>query len=172
MESLTPIFLVTLGALGSLCAIAIWSPRKLPARVAALVLTGLLVPLGYGALSELLARPKPVAHEWALAHVDRATVLGVSFDEGKAIYLWLGLEGSREPRYYVLPWQPALAGKLQEGVAAAIGESASVAIEHPFSETDLAGLAALNVELVRPPGLPPKQPPVRARVFNPGAGRY
>ena len=51
-----------------LAAVAGWaavsSAGRLPRKIAALVALALLVPAGYGSVSELLGRPKPASSAW------------------------------------------------------------------------------------------------------------
>jgi len=131
-----------------LAAIAIRAPRAIALRIAALVITAAFLPFVYLGLTEILARPKPMTHEWFNASAKNAMVLGVSLDEGKAIYLWLRVDDSLEPRYYRLPWQQRNAEKLQKAV-------------------EEANQGEINVELVRPPVPPMKHPPPPPRIFNP-----
>ena len=133
MNDMFILFAVVLLVVALLATIAIWSQRRTPIRTLAVVLTALFVPIGYLGLSELLSQPKPMQHEWFKRNVDEATVLGVSVREDEAIYLWLRLDDSLEPRYYVLPWQQQLAEKLQNLVDEAIRDGAAVTISDPFS---------------------------------------
>ena len=48
----------------ALAAIAIWSRRKAPWKIAALGLVALILPLGYFAYIDLLAKPKPMRLEF------------------------------------------------------------------------------------------------------------
>lgn len=136
-------------------------------RSIAVLLTAFLVPIGYMAVTELLSQPKPMAHEWFKRHVDEAIVLGVSVREGEAIYLWLRLDDSLEPRYYVLPWQQQLAEKLQNVVDEAIQDGAAVTIANPFSRKTFDDLGSMNVQIIRPPQPPMKPPAPPPQFFNP-----
>lgn len=167
MSSLYLFFCALLAVIAVLASIAIWSPRRVRLRATAVVLTALFVPLGYFTLTEILSQPKPMEHEWFKSHVDEATVLGVSFDEGNAIYLWLRIEESMQPRYYMLPWKPVLAERLQNYVDEAIRENAQVKIRNPFSKRSFDDLGDLNVEIILPPKLPGKLPPMPPRIVNP-----
>ncbi len=167
MKVLFIIFIALLGVTALLATIAIWSQRRTPVRTLAVVLTGLFVPIGYLTVTELLSQPKPMQHEWFKRHVDEATLLGVSVRENQAIYLWLRLDDSLEPRYYVLPWQQQLAEKLQNLVDEAIRDGASVTISNPFSRKSFDDLGSMNVRIIRPPQ-PPLQPPSPPpQFFNP-----
>jgi hypothetical protein len=79
-------------------AIAIWTPRVAWVRMSAVIITALMMPLAYMSFTLLMSKPKPISLEWYERNAPRATVLGVSLDEGRAIYLWLMLDGETEPR--------------------------------------------------------------------------
>ena len=167
-----PLYLLFAGATvlaALLAAIAIRAPRAMPLRIAALAITTAFLPFAYLGLNEILARPKPVTHEWFNSSAKQAMVLGVSLDEGKAIYLWLRLDGSREPRYYRMPWQVRNAQKLQSAVEQAIDEDGIVRLFNPFAKDSWTNQGEINVEIVRPRVPPLKHPPPRPRIFNPRA---
>jgi len=167
MNDLFLLFAVLLGLVALLASIAIWSQRRTPIRSVAVILTALFIPIGYLGVVELLSQPKPMRHEWFKRHVDEATLLGVSVREGEAIYLWLRLDESLEPRYYVLPWQQQLAEKLQMLVDEAIRDGAAVTISNPFSRKSFDDLGSMNIQIVRPPQLPMKPPSPPPQFFNP-----
>jgi len=168
MDSLIYIFVATVAVVAILATISIWSPRRTRIRVVAVVMTALFLPLGYVELIELLSNPKPMSYEWFKTDAEFATVLGVSFDEGTAIYLWLRLENELKPRYYVLPWRNQLAQRLEEAVDDAVSKNSSVVIPTPFSPKSLEELGNMNIQII-PPAIPPtKTPPfAKPRVFNP-----
>ena len=97
-----------------LASIAAWAPRKTWVRVNALVITLLIMPIGFLQVTEMLSRPKPANYECLRRHVDKVTVLSASFREKQAIYLWVRFDGDTKPRYYSLPWSNRLAENLQE----------------------------------------------------------
>jgi len=132
MDNLIYIFIASVGIAAVLATIAIWSPRRTRIRIVAIVVTALFLPLGYVELVELLSKPKPMRFEWFENDAEFATVLGVSFEEGQAIYLWLRLEDELKPRYYVLPWRGKLAERLEEAVDDAISKNSTVVIPSPF----------------------------------------
>ncbi len=167
MKVLFVIFIALLAVTALLATIAIWSQRRASVRTLAVVLTGLFIPIGYLTVTELLSQPKPMQHEWFKRHVDEATLLGVSVRENQAIYLWLRLDDSLEPRYYVLPWQQQLAEKLQNLIDEAIREGASVTISNPFSRKSFDDLGSMNMHIVRPPQPPMKPPSPPPQFFNP-----
>lgn len=167
MKELFIVFSSLLLVVAMLATISIWSHRRAGVRILAVVLTALFIPLGYFGVTELLSQPKPMHHEWFKRHVDEATLLGVSVREGEAIYLWLRLDDSLEPRYYVLPWQRQLAEKLQNLIDEAIRDGASVTISNPFSRNAFDNLGSLNARIIRPPTPPMKPPSPPPQFFNP-----
>ena len=167
MEVLTLLFAALVGIGALLATIAIWAPRAPFIRSAAVVVTAVFIPLSYLGLNELLSKPKPMAHEWFERNAGEATVLGVSLNEGKAIYLWLRLDSSLEPRYYVLPWETKFAEQLQELVEEAIEQGAMVRMVNPFSRKSFQDLGDLNLQVVPPEILPHKPPPHPPQIFNP-----
>ena len=158
MEHLIYFFTATVALFALLATVAIWSPRKTHIRVVALVSTALLLPLAYLQLTELLSRPKPINFEWFEREALNAVVLGASFEEGKAIYLWLQLDSSTEPRYYSMPWRQELAERLEQAVDDAISRGSTVTIATPFSPKSLEELGNLNIEIIPPPVPPTKMP--------------
>lgn len=159
MDSVYIFFCVLLALVAVLASIAVWSPRQARLRAVAVALVAAFVPVGYLTLTEILSQPKPMTHEWYKRQVDEATLLSMSFDEGKAIYLWLALEGSREPRYYRLPWTPVLAQKLQHYVDEGMRNGGKVVIKDPFVKRSYDELGEINVDIKLPPQLPGKLPP-------------
>ena len=154
MESLTLLFAGLLAVSALLAGIAVRSGISLKMRVGAVALTGLFIPLTYLALNELRSQPKPVGSEYLQKSKTDAELLGFSLDEDKAIYLWLRLPDTPEPRYYVLPWRTRDAEQLQELTRLALREGGTVRIKTPFAQR--RGGGELNLEFVKPPALPEK----------------
>lgn len=167
MDSLIYLFVALVFISGLLASIAIWAPRRTLPRAFSVILVLLIVPLSYLTILELLSKPKPMNFELFADNIQEAEVLGVSLDEGRAIYLWLRLDGAIEPRYYILPWRQQLAEKLQSLIDDAITEDGSVKIRNPFSRDFYTELGDLNMEIVLPEVPPQKPPPPPARIFNP-----
>jgi len=168
MELLVYLFAATVGLFALLATIAIWSPRRTTIRAVSLAATAALLPLGYVELVELLSRPKPMDFEWFHRDTEKAVVLGHSFEEGKAIYLWLRLDKDPEPRYYVLPWRQDLAERIQETTDDAVSRGSTVTITTPFSPKSLEELGRLNMDIVPPVVPPTKMPPFeRPEVLDP-----
>jgi hypothetical protein len=167
IDPLYLVFAAVTAVAGFLAAIAIRAPRATPLRVAAVALAAAFLPLAYLGLNENLARPKPASHEWFKASAEQATVLGMSLEEGKAIYLWVRLDASLEPRYYRMPWQAKNAQKLQSAMEQAIDEDGIVRLFNPFSRDSWTNQGEINIEIVRPPVPPLKHPQPAPRIFNP-----
>ncbi|HET6469771.1 MAG TPA: hypothetical protein VFG43_15460 [Geminicoccaceae bacterium] len=128
-----PLFFALAAVLAAvLGSFAVWSPRRLRVKATALCAAGLFMPLGYAGFADLLSRPKPVEFEWWLAHAEEATVLSSHVREGEALYLWLKVEGSDEPRAYRLPWNRQLAQQLQDASREAESNGSGVRMRLPF----------------------------------------
>ena len=168
MSVLFYIFAAATAIAAVLATIAIWAPRRARVRIAATAITTLFLPIVYAQVVEVLGKPKPVSFEWYERNVERAALLGVSLEEGKAIYLWLRLDGSLEPRAYVVPWSLRLAEKLEDAVDEAVRRRAGIVITKPFFKKSLEEQGDLNIE-IRPPPTPPLKgtPPPPPQIFNP-----
>lgn len=151
----------------ALASIAIWAPRPARVRILAVTMTLLFIPVAYVELAELLSKPKPMSFEWYYRNTDKAILLGTTLDEGKAIYLWLRLDGSLEPRNYKIPWNLRLAEKLEEAYEDAVKRNSTIVLRKPFWRRSLDEWGDLNVEIIPPPLPPQKNPPPAPRFFNP-----
>jgi hypothetical protein len=166
MSNLPFLFATAVAVAMALGSIAIWAPRRLVAKVAALGTFALFLPIGFAGWSDLLSRPKPVAYEWFQARSDEATVLAGTVREGESIYVWLQLDGADEPRSYELPWDREQAQQLQEAMRSAENDGTGVRMRLPFEPT-------LDPEepkfyALPQPALPPKDAPKQtARRFVP-----
>jgi len=174
VSSFVPLFAGLALLAGGLASLTVWAQRRPAAKLAALSLAALLLPLGYVALADLPGRPKPVRDEWLHARATEAVVLAFELDEGRAIHLWLRLPGVDEPRAYRLPWSLPLARQLQEASRAAEKSGTAVAMRHPF-ESSLDDREPKVYPLPQP-ALPPKEVPGDALVLpprpaGPGSGR-
>jgi len=135
MKDLIPLF-AALGLLAAILAhIAIWSPRNLWVKVGALATTVAFMPIAYASLSTMLSRPKPIELEWSRHQLAEAAVLGARLEEGKAIYVWLGMDGVDEPRAYVLPWSQELAKQLHGAQRTAEQSGTQVLMRKPFENS-------------------------------------
>ncbi len=167
MDILFYVFAGATGVAAALAAIAIWAPRPTRVRVVALCIVALFIPVVYAQSIEMLSKPKPASFEWYERAADNAELLGVSFAEGRSIYLWLRIPGALEPRSYVIPWSLKLAQKLEDAVDGAVRSRSSIILKNPCFRRSLEEWGDLNVE-INPPPLPPlKKPPPPARGFNP-----
>jgi len=135
MKDLIPLF-VTLGALATVLAnIAIWSPRSMMVKVAALAATAAFLPVAYASLSAMLSRPKPIEMEWSHQQLAEASVLGARMEENKAIFVWLEMDGVDEPRAYVLPWSKEMAKQLHGAQRLAEQSGTEVRMRMPFENS-------------------------------------
>jgi hypothetical protein len=167
MDLLFHLFAVTALVAAALAALAIWAPRRTAVRIAALAAVTLFLPVAYVQSIELLSKPKPVSLEWYRRDAAGAQVLGVSLDEGRAIYLWLRLDGTKEPRAYSLPWNVGIAQQLEHAIDEAVRRGAIIILRKPFYRPSLEDLGELNVEITPPPLGPQKAPPLPPQFFNP-----
>ena len=159
MQDLIPLYVV-IGSLAAILAnIALWAPRRIWVKIGALATITALLPTVYLSLSEMLSRPKPIEIEWANRELAEATVLGAQLDEGKAIYVWLGLEGYDEPRAYTLPWDEQLAKQLHGAERSAEQNGTRVKMRLPFEDSfDKRGA---RFYAAPPPPPPEKQRPTQ-----------
>ena len=132
MDSLIYHFALALVLAATLSSVAIRAPGAVWMRAGVFAVAALYIPIAYAAYADLLARPKPVAMEWIHRAADEAVVVASDIREGEAIYLWLALEGVREPRSYRLPWDRKLALELQSAQRAAEGTQNGVRFSMPF----------------------------------------
>lgn len=88
------------------------------------------------ASSQLLSLPKPIGHEWLKQNVNKAIVLAVDIQEGRAIYLWLKLDDSDKPLYYSMPWDLKVALQLQRAMAEAEEMGGRLGMHSPFDYED------------------------------------
>ncbi len=151
----------------TLASLAIWAPRPARVRFLALALVIMFIPLGYAQFAEMLSKPKPMNFEWFERNADKALILGMHFDEGQAIYLWLKLSGDVEPRYYKVPWNLRLAEKLEELIEGAVRQNSALVIDKPFQKRSVEDWGDLNVEIIPPPVPPFKRPQSPNRIINP-----
>ncbi len=135
MSELTALFAGLGGLAFVLANIAIWSPRRLRVKLGALITAAVFLPAAYLSLSEMLSRPKPVGKEWVRREIAEATVLGSQMQEGRAIYVWLAMEGVEEPRAYALPWDEKVARQLHGARRNAEASGTRVKMRMPFEQS-------------------------------------
>ncbi|MGI9524688.1 MAG: hypothetical protein ACR2PG_23915 [Hyphomicrobiaceae bacterium] len=167
MDVMFYLFFGTVAGMMTLASIAIWSPRRVWIRTVALAIGLGMLPLGYMSLAQLLSKPKPKQLAWFERNVARAHILGISFAEGKAIYLWMRLPGSIEPRYYSFPWSQKIAESLQDEMEAASKQNGKLMVIKPFANEIFEQQGGLNTKIVPPPVLPMKPPRIPGEAYNP-----
>jgi hypothetical protein len=138
-----------------LAAISIWSHRKLWAKLSAVLATALFIPAIYLSYADLLSRPKPANLEWWHRSASEATVVGSRLREGEAIYVWIEIADTDEPRAYKLPWQQEMAKQLYGAQREAEANGTKVQMRLPFANR-VESQEPLFYALPQPP-LPPKQ---------------
>ena len=142
-------------------------------RFASALIFVILIGVVYGGSIELLSRPKPLRLEWR--NPAEAKVLGSSIQEGKAIYVWLQVGDSPEPRAYALPWSTKAAQQLQDATESGKRKGTGVQVSLPFQA---AGNATGERKFYAPPqqALPdksygPNQPILYNHPETTGRGR-
>ena len=156
MDQLTYLFTAVVLIASMLASVAIWAPRATWVKVGALCLTAALLPTTYGAFVVLLGKPKPVSLEWAEDNTPAATVLGASWREDEAIYLWLRFDDALEPRAYVLPWSRTKAQQLQGAMRQANANASSVRMRRLSESSQDSDESVFYAE--PQPALPAKTP--------------
>jgi len=154
MDSLNYLYGAMVLVAAALGAIAIGTPRRLALRAGAVVLSGMLMVVGYASFAELLGRPKPASLEWASAAAGEATVVASDMREGKAIYLWLRKDGADAPRAYVLPWSMQAGKALHRATAEAEAKGTEVRMRLPLTAMEDESEPVFYVS--PQPALPPK----------------
>ena len=132
MQDLPYLFGITVVLAATLAIFAIAAPRRLLLRAVAVLVAALFMPAAYLSQSALLSRPKPTALEWVQRTAPEATVLGATYIEGKAIFIWLQLPGTEEPRAYVMGWSQRLAEQLTQARRESEGRGEPVRMRKPF----------------------------------------
>lgn len=160
MNELLYVFSVAVILATLLANIGIWAPRRPWVRVSALFTAALFIPLAYASAAALLSRPKPVSLEWVRGVTQEAAVLGSSIREGEAIYVWLQMPDSVEPRAYTIPWNRDIAQQLQEARAEAERQGTGLQMRLPFEES--WDTREPKFYASPQPQLPPKEPPPAA----------
>ena len=140
-----------------LANIGIWAPRRLWVRLGALVVAALFIPVAYASTAALLSRPKPVSLEWARGNTEEAAVLGSSINEGQAIYVWLQMPWSVEPRAYRLPWNRDVAQQLEQARREADRQGTGMVMRLPFEQS--FDTQEPKFYALPQPQLPPKDAP-------------
>lgn len=123
----------TLAAL--LSSIAIWAPRSVKIKVAALISAAMFLPIGYISLNDILSRPKPMQLETAHRQLEQVGVVSSLMKEDVGIFLWLQLPEIEEPRSYKLPWSEDMAKQLHKAQQDAEAQGTNVQMKKPFEKT-------------------------------------
>lgn len=155
MSALAAVYAAGTALVLLLALLAVLGPRPAWWRWAAVLLAAAFVALGLFAFGELAGRPKPVALAWLEGRAETATVLGHLVREGEGIYLWLQLDGTPEPRAYVLPWDRRTAEELVRAAREAEERRSGLAVRLPF-EPSLEDREPRFYPLPQP-ALPPKE---------------
>lgn len=117
-------------------------------------LAALVLGYAYAAGAELLGRPKPLRLAGFERGVENATVIGSTYEEGRAIYLWLILPGSAVPRAYVLPWSQEAAEDLLRAEEAAGANGTRVMVRNPFRHGEAGAEGSFDAPA---PPIPPEK---------------
>ncbi len=163
MTELFHLFAASAALAAVLAAISIWSHRKLWAKISAVLTTALFIPAIYLSYADLLSRPKPASLEWWNRDASEATVVGSKLREGEAIYVWIELAETDEPRAYRLPWQQELAKQLYGAQREAEAKGTKVRMRLPFKQ---------RTEDREPVFYAQPQPPLPPKRADQGTGRY
>ena len=134
MTELFYLFAASAALASVLAVISVWSHRKLWTKISAIVATALFIPTIYFSYADLLSRPKPTDLEWWNRDAGEATVISAKLREGEAIYLWIEMPASDEPRAYRLPWAQELAKQLYGAQREAETRGTKVKMRLPFKE--------------------------------------
>ncbi len=128
-------FVIATALAAALASIAIWSPRSLKLKVAALLCATAFLPIGYFSLNDILSRPKPVLLETVHRDIEQVQVISSLMKEDEAIYLWLQIPEVDEPRSYRLPWSDETAKELHKAMQEAEHDGTEVKMNKPFEKT-------------------------------------
>lgn len=118
-----------------LAGITLWARVRRWMKVLCLGLTAIWFVTAYGALADLLSRPKPVDLEFANSKVAEAEVIAGRIIENEAIFVWLGLENEVQPRAYQLPWDLQLAEELRKALEEGKANGTQAFMRLPFEPT-------------------------------------
>ena len=127
-------FVIAATLAGLLATIAIWSPRSVKLKVAALLCATLFLPLGYISLNDILSRPKPMSLESAHKQLEEVKIVSALMKEDVGIYLWLQIPEITEPRSYKLPWSEDAAKQLHKAQQEAESNGTEVKMKKPFEK--------------------------------------
>lgn len=151
------IAIIAAAAVTSWLSVTISRSRARILSVAALVSLAVLLPYAYW---DTLSRPKALDDE--TRKDEEVAVLAYVADPGNSLWLWLGLPGVAEPRYYVMPWGEEarkMTQKLQEGKE----KGQQMMMKNPF-EPSLEN--ERSVHPMPQPALPQKEEPQKPKEYG------
>lgn len=132
MQSLPYFFAAVALLAAALAALTLRARRRPLFKVTALGLAMALMTVFYVSAADLLGRPKAVGIEYLRGRAEQATVVAAKLDEGRAIYVWLALEGASEPRAYVLPWDEKRAREMMKAKGEVEAKGGELRMRRPF----------------------------------------
>ncbi|MEO1089599.1 MAG: hypothetical protein AAFX81_03120 [Pseudomonadota bacterium] len=132
MTSVPMFYAVMVIVAGLIAGVCLWARVRRELKAFVLGLTVFWFALAYGALTELLSRPKPVGFEFAQAAMTEADVLAGDVIEDEAIFVWLKFEGVSEPRAYSMPFDREAAEQLRQALAEGERSGVGVRMRLPF----------------------------------------
>ena len=139
-------------------AITIWSRKDIKYKVLSLLIGTFSYFVSYGAMIEILSRPKPKNLELLNKYANELTLLHVNWVEGEAIYLLVQLDDLDEPRLYKFPWNASQAQEYDEMLEKGRENGEEVKIANPFYPTNAEERKTLIYTAPAKP-LPPKEAP-------------
>ncbi len=166
MENIPILYLLHICLAGLLVAIAIWARRSIGPRVASIALLFAFVLVGYVSLVSLLGRPQPIEYASFEDSEEHATVIAASIEEGNAIYLWLRVPGTSQPRYYRMDWDHEVATSLKRAIDQSLRNNTSIQLELEY-ESSLETRQMPQFYNLPQPRLPVKPPPEVFEYRNP-----
>lgn len=132
MQSLPYFFAVVALLAAALATITLRARRRPLYKIGALSLAMTLMAVFYVSAADLLGRPKAIGIEYLRGRAEAATVVAAKLDEGRAIYVWLALDGASEPRAYALPWDEKRAREMMKAKGEADAKGGELRMRRPF----------------------------------------
>ena len=148
-------FLASALLAGVLVSLVLWSGRRLRFKLAALGVLAVFLVVQYGAVADLLSRPKPIRLELASLDPEKNAVVASQMRDGEAIFLWMVREGYDEPRAYRLPWSEEMARQLHEAKRESEQNGGAVRMRYRKSDRLVEGQKVFYTEPQAAP--PPKR---------------
>jgi hypothetical protein len=139
MDYMTTLNLIYLGVIGLSFALVILAMMNQFAgrRKIMLLVFGAMLGMSYHAYTNLLSNPRPTETlVFDTPDVEKAKVIGVKMEHGKAIYILLDSPEFDNPRYFVYPWSDEMAEQLQEAMQEnAENNGEGIEMELPFDNS-------------------------------------